>query len=409
MARGLLVEQMIAQFSSEFFMKDFVYWNVKFQSGGQTKSHPADLLFVLDDECIVVSLKGTDGEPKSEARLRLWLEKKCWAGSQSAKVGIQRLAVPFSAENLWGERREFAAERLRARCGVSVLECPQEPFRELRFEIRQPDSTVPIHVLSANDLMNVVRWLGSIWDVFHYFAKRTVIRDTFAGINRERTALAHYVLVDPDFKGYADSNKEHLDQRFQLHMLENLDRYAERDRFSHYVNSIVRELHTRHPNPEAFTPPESLHYLEPSGQRSAYLKMAAMLNGLPSSNKANIGRHLHEMLTGLKGSGMCGCHAHKQVEGDVVFVFCGFSGMARMERIRNLHRLVDAALLRYGVNEALGVGIDADDETTGYDLRWVRGRPVVSVEIERIADEVFGRSFEVSIADPFGRARPYSV
>src|ERR1700724_1351329 len=86
MDRGLMVERFIGNFSSQFFMKEFVYMNVKFMSGGQLKSHPADLLFVLGDECIVVSIKGTDGEPKSEEKLKLWLKKKCWDGSQATKV-----------------------------------------------------------------------------------------------------------------------------------------------------------------------------------------------------------------------------------------------------------------------------------------------------------------------------------
>ena len=112
-----MVERFIANFSSQFFMKDFVYINVKFMSGVQLKSHPADLLFVLGDECIVVSVKGTDGKPKTDEKLRLWLKKKTLDGSQATKVGIQRLAIPFSAENLWGERREFPAGSLKAGSG----------------------------------------------------------------------------------------------------------------------------------------------------------------------------------------------------------------------------------------------------------------------------------------------------
>ena len=144
-----MVEQFIGSFSSQFYMRDFVYINIKYTSGGQLKSHPADLIFVLDDECIVVSVKGTDGQPKSEEKLKLWLKKKTWDGSQAAKVGIQRLQIPFTAENLWGERKDFAAGSLRARCGICVLECSQEPFGEIDFEISQPDCSVPIHVLSG--------------------------------------------------------------------------------------------------------------------------------------------------------------------------------------------------------------------------------------------------------------------
>jgi hypothetical protein len=191
-------------------------------------------------------------------------------------------------------------------------------------------------------------------------------------------------------------------------MLENLGKYSERDRFSHYVNSIIHELHTRHPEMESFVPREFSKDVERPEGRTAYLKMAAMLNGLPSSNKAYIGRRLHEMLTGLKGTGKCGCVAHKRLYEKTVFVFCGFSTMSRTERIRNMNTLMEAALLKYGVSEALGIAIDADDEATGYDLRWVRGTPVATPDLARIAEAVFGGTMETSIANPFGEARPYT-
>ena len=179
-------------------------------------------MFVLGDECIVVSVKGTDGEPRSDEKLKLWLKKKTWDGSQAAKVGIQRLRIPFSAENLWGERRDFAAGSLKARCGICVLEYPQEPLKTIDFEISQPECALPIHVLSANDLLNTTLWLGSVWDVFQYFDKRADIRSMFTGINSERFPLAYYVLKAHEFSGYADADKEELGSRFQLHMLDNL-------------------------------------------------------------------------------------------------------------------------------------------------------------------------------------------
>jgi hypothetical protein len=73
-----------------------------------------------------------------------------------------------------------------------------------------------------------------------------------------------------------------------------------------------------------------------------------------------------------------------------------------------MNTLVEAALLKYSVSEALGTAIDADDEATGYDLRWVRGTPVATLELARIAEAVFGRTMETSIANPFGEARLYT-
>jgi hypothetical protein len=408
MERGLLVEIFIGEFSSSFLMRDFVYMNVTFISGGQLKCHPADLLFVLGDECIVVSVKGTDGRPKSEEKLALWLTKKTRDGSQAAKVGIQRLQIPFSAENFRGERREFAAGSLKPRCGLCVLECSQEPFAPIDFDISQPNSPLPIHVISANDLLNTALWLGSIWDLFQYFDKRALILSTFTGINSERFPLAYYRLVANEFSGYAAVDKQELGARFQLHMLDNLGKYSDRDRYSNYINAIVQELHARHPEMESFVPPEFLKDVEPSNQRTGWREMAAMLNGLPSSNKAYVGKRIHEIYVVLKGTGQCGCIAHKRLYEKTVFVFCGFSDMVRTERIRNLCRLVDAARVKYGVSEALGVAFDADCEFTGFDVRWVGGPLLATPELQELGEKVFGTDSGPLSADPFGKARPYT-
>jgi hypothetical protein len=72
-----------------------------------------------------------------------------------------------------------------------------------------------------------------------------------------------------------------------------------------------------------------------------------------------------------------------------------------------MNRLVDAALLKYLVSEGLGIAFDADDEKMGYDLRWVRGTPIATPDLERIAETVFPGDIETSIANPFGEGRPY--
>jgi hypothetical protein len=112
MDRGRALEKLIGEFGCRFFMKDFVWWDVKYISGGKLKQHPADLLLVLDGECVVVSVKGTDGETKAPDRLKLWLEGKVWDGSKSAKTGIQRVRkLPFEARNFGGGNQKLRSRR----------------------------------------------------------------------------------------------------------------------------------------------------------------------------------------------------------------------------------------------------------------------------------------------------------
>jgi hypothetical protein len=400
---------MAADFSSAFFMKDFVFLNPKSLSGGRSKEL-ADVLLVAGEECIVISVKGTDGKVKSDQRLKSWLRKNVRRGSKAAKTGIQRFAkLPFSAENLWGERKEFAANSLRPQCGIVLLECSQELFKVVEFEVIQPKAKVPLHFLSLNDFLNLVMWLGSIWDVFHYFSKRAAIIHTFNAINQERPVLAYYTLRShEDLSGVLLEDKEKLCEMHQLHLLDNLANYGERDRLAGYVNAVVHELHSRHPSMETFVPPELMPHVEPTESRSAYLKMAAMLNALPSSNKVWIGRRIESLLKTLRRSGKGGCFAFKRLYGEPIFVFACFSQFSRTKRIRTLHRLLPAGLYRYQANEGLGIVFDADGGfDSGFDIEWIRGLKSFDQDVRRLGEMCFGET-ETLHANPFGEARPYT-
>jgi hypothetical protein len=258
-----------------------------------------------------------------------------------------------------------------------------------------------------NDLRYLIFWLGSIWDVFDYLKRRASIRSIFSGINQEQPALAFYTLRAKDFAGFASEDKVRLRELHQLHTLENLGNYEERERLAGWVNAVIHELHTRHSDMESFMPPELKQYHEPKDARRGYLQMAAMLNRLPMSNKANIGRQVDAMVKNLRGSGKCGCIAHRRLHEECVFVFACFSQLSRTERIRSLKKLVEAALYRYETGESLGVAYDADDDNSGFDLLLWRGAPLVTADTVRLADAVFGPP-ETQIANPFGEARPYS-
>lgn len=406
MQQGHLLEQIIADFNSHFFMNDFVFLNPKYVKGGSEKEL-CDLLLVLNDDCIVVSVKGTDGRHRSDAKLRNWLVKKTSQGSKQAKGGINSLKkVSFTGRNLWNE--EFGPDTLKAICGLTLLECSQQPFGSIEYEIRQPESGVPLHVLSLNDFLNVVNWLGSIWDVFDYFSKRADVSQSFTGINQEQALLGYYTLArKKDVKGFLAEDKEELYAMHNLHLMENLDCYEERDRVAGFVNAIVHELHTRHPAIESYMPPEFIGNVEPLEKRSAYLEMAAMLNALPASNKVYVGQSIESMLKDLRHTGQAGCFAFKPSVRQFVLVFACFSKVSRTERIRKLHSMLPGALYQYRVKEGLGVALDADDSNSGFDLTWARDYGAFT-ETDRVLGKfLFPSPDQTLVADPFGRTRTH--
>jgi hypothetical protein len=170
--RDTALERLIAELSSVFFMRDFVFLDPTYVSSGQ-KRQLTDLMFLLNQECMVVSVKGTDGEEKPAARVPFWALKKSREASKNAKTASQRIAkVEVTATNMWGETRTFPAGTLQPAGGLGIVECSQEMFKPIHFEFSPPSSVCPIHYISANDFLNVVNWLGGIWDVFNYFKVR---------------------------------------------------------------------------------------------------------------------------------------------------------------------------------------------------------------------------------------------
>lgn len=116
------------------------------------------------------------------------------------------------------ETREFAAGALKPICGLGVVECSQEPFEPIEFEMKHSFTTspYPVHFLSANDFLNVIQWLGSIWNVFSNFRARKPVVGQCNGINLERPLLCYYTLRShEDFSGFAREDKSALSRQHQ--------------------------------------------------------------------------------------------------------------------------------------------------------------------------------------------------
>lgn len=409
--RGVYVERFIANLSSIFFLNDFVFRKPSYITSGQ-KREVTDLLLVLNQECILVSVKGTDGEEKTDDRFHLWAQKKAGQASNNVRVACQRTArLEILGVNLWGEEKTFAAGSLTPVCGIGLVECSQDIFGKIPLHVANSNAgamSYPVHTLSINDFLNIAMLLGSIWDVFNYFKRRSAVAHLIPGLNMERPLLCYYTLKSrEDLSGYKAEDANELAEMHQLFMLDKLSEYGERDRLAGYINAVVYELHTRHRDFEQYAPAEFRHMIEPADKRQAYLGMAARLNSLPMSNKAWLGRRIESCIGSVRETGECRCFLYKQLLGEVVFVFAVFTGWTRTDKLRALAKFLPAAQHNTNMIEALGVAYDADDENMGFDLLWQCG-PVADVaSAAMLAANLFPGSPETQCPTPFGDARPY--
>lgn len=410
-SRGAVVELFIAELASRFFMKDFVFLSPTYITRGE-KRQITDLMFLLNDECVLVSVKGTDGNDKTEERLPLWVAKKARQATKNAKTACQRAAnLEISATNLWGDTARFPAGTLKPVCGLGLIECSQQVFEPIRFPVnrRLQNSPYAVHFLSANDFLNVVTWLGSIRDVFRYLKCRAQVRGFFDGINLERPLVCFYTLRSrEDFAGFLREDKGKLCELHQLFLLDTLPKYAERDRLATYVNTVIHQLHERDQDFESYVPAELRCMIEPKDGRQAYLAMAAILNSLPMSNKAWIGQQIEQGIQRVKEIGQSTCFLYKQLLGNLVFVFAVFTNFSRTDKLRALNQFLPAAQYSTGLSEALGVGYDADDESMGFELCWRRGPVQVTDAVRQLASRLFSAPLETLCPTPFGEPRPYT-
>lgn len=410
--RGEIVERFVAGLSSMFFLNDFVFRKPSYLTNGRQRE-VTDLMLVLGQECIFVSIKGTDGEEKTDERFRLWANKKAKQATKNARVACQRAnRVNVSGVNLWGEMKEFPAGSLTPVCGVGIVECSQKMFQTIPLSgiEKNGDATGhPAHALSINDFLNLAMLLGSIWDVFNYFKQRATVSHLLPGLNMERSLLCYYTLRShQDFSGYRREDVEELEELHQLFVLDKLPEFEERDCLAGHVNAVVHELHTRNRDFEEYVPPEFRSLVEPAASRRAYLGMAARLNGLPMSNKAWIGRQIERCKSIIGQHRDFRCFLYKQLLGNLVFVFAVFKGFNRTEKLRALWRLLPAAQHSTSMPEALGVAYDADDETIGFDLLWRRGPVEDPISAAKIAKEVFPGQLSTQCPTPFGEPRAYT-
>src|SRR5262245_52513622 len=82
--RGETVERRVAKLSSVFFMKDFIFRSPSYLTSGEERQ-VTDLMFLLNRDCMLVSVKGTDGQEKTATRLPLWAAKKASQATKNAK------------------------------------------------------------------------------------------------------------------------------------------------------------------------------------------------------------------------------------------------------------------------------------------------------------------------------------
>jgi len=397
-----LSERVTSEFNRRFLMNDFVFPSPKFNDRG-IKKEVADLLIVLGQECVVLSIKGTDGKEKEESRFHNWLIKKDRKSRKQLRGAFKTLKErEIVAYDGWGDIKIFAAGELNILCGISLLETTQSPFTPIALDFKSKDLEPIIHSISLNDFLNLVMHLGSIKDLFEYLRIRSNFDCKIAGINMEIGPLICFFSHEKggDFDPLIPTSvyKKEYHEYMERHLYDHHLRQKRAD----VINEMVHRLHNRAENLEEYFPEEFKSYLEPINDRKAYKEMATLLNSLPMSVKAGLGERVLKAIKDLEETENCITHTDDLGSDHPLLhiAICGNKGITRTNRIHFLHSSLIMKMHQKNRRDALGVAVSCVF-SEGFDFSLVRNLNF-STEINELAKQHLP-PFEIMGTDSFGR------
>ena len=385
--RGSTVEEWTDQFCKRSFLHDFLFLRPRRVN---TKRELADLLAILDDQCLCIQIKahGNDSLPSAQ-RLNKWATRQFAVAGRQAAGAIRKVKTSeISATHPWQGNVVFHAGVLVPVCGVALVEYWGPPFGLTLKVKHQTSEGIPVHYFSLNDFLNLVDLLGALPDIIEYLRQRAeVSHDVKSMIGNERDLYATY-LTDGHLRSGL-SYKE-IGNRWS-HLIdteESFGRKREHNIFVDFYNSLIEELHNQDPDRLSYQPPELTEYMIPISDETSYLEIATQLNKLPYIHRREIGKHLFQTAKAVKGDGRTRMFAYRNFGQPWVLTFLVAPNMDRTLRMRQLNLLVASVQIRYGCRSVIGIACPSLDSNQGFDYISIDKASYNEEEIKKFAPRV---------------------
>ena len=174
------------------------------------------------------------------------------------------------------------------------------------------------------------------------------------------------------------------------HLQNALKAKAESDFYSGLLEHVADQLATRDPALESSLPAELLNRFDPPEQRSAYLKMQAVLSDLRLRERAVLGEAFHSASVRLaeKERGITFMAATLDSQPDWVYVLGAAKNIERAGLVRLIEPLMRGALAQYNKRRCLLI---FDRDGLGYEVAIPRAEFTPSWADYEVGERAFGR------------------
>jgi len=385
--RGSAIEEWTDQFCKRAFLQDFLFLRPR-RVG--TKRELADLLAILDDQCLCIQIKARGNDSLiSEQRLIDWATKQSVTAGRQAAGTIRKVkSSEISATHPWQGNVVFHAGVLVPVCGVALIEYLGPPFGLTPQAKHRTSEGIPVHYFSLNDFLNLVDLLGTLPDIIEYLRQRAeVSHGTKSMIGNERDLYATYLLDGHLLSGL--SYKE-IGNRWShlIDVEESFERKRKHNIFVDFYNSLIEELHNQDPDRLSYQPPELIEYMIPVSDRTRYLEIATQLNRLPYIYRREIGKQLFQTAKAVKRDGKTRMFTYRNFGQPWVLTFLVAPNMDRTLRIRQLNLLVASVQIQYACQSVIGIACPSLDSNQGFDYVFIDKATYNEEEVKEFAPRI---------------------
>lgn len=387
MQRTDWAERYLEKFSSFPLTWENVYRSTEYVD--KTKKEVVDLLFVLRNEGIFISLKcQEDPRTRTGDKLTKWINKKAKKALKQIKGGIRTCQTSgYCCEHPRRGKVFFRPKEIKITHAIVLVETLEVVRLADEFDLEI--DAIPISYFSLNDFLNILDKFRTIKDIQRYLSERkSLSREILTTLGLEKTIYEYYVLNNGIFHNITDLSEIALEVKTNKKKINELILIKNSmDKNSYIIESISDALSKRLKGyKKGLDTKTSIRYDSPLN-RKKYLLMQNEICDLVLNERRKIGEKFLEMMKKVENVSKKKSMAYQAISLDskpnFQYVLSSSKGFERQEVINKSELLIRAALAEYNNERGMIITYNHDNdnfevilvdkfEKTGFDVEYAK-------------------------------------
>jgi hypothetical protein len=332
----------------------------------KTKKEVVDLLLVLRNEGILISLKCQEDPTKRRGdKLTKWINKKAKDALKQLKGGIRTSQTRgYWCEHPRRGRVSFRPKEIRITQAIVLVETLE--VVRLADEFNHEIEAIPISYFSVNDFLNIISELRTIYDIQRYLkARKSLPKEVLTTAGLEKTMYRYYILNNGIFPNIRDLSQVVAEVKNSKKQIDELIRLkSHMDRNSYIIENVSDALSKRPDGYGEGLDERSFAKYDSPSNRKNYILMQNELCDLVSAERRKIGEKFFDIMKKVEDDEDEGSMAYQAISLDskphFQYVLSASRGSERQELIKRSELLIRGALAEYNKERGMIITYNRD-------------------------------------------------